>query len=57
MSTTTRIERIVCPKCKRAQDAKIVFEDWMPFPCYAHDCTGCGYIILESEWEQVKEEA
>ena len=46
-------DRIRCPKCKTIQGAVITFEDWMPFPCYVHNCTDCGYIIMESEWDSI----
>jgi len=51
---STRTETIICPKCEHEQKAEIQFEDWMPFPCYVHECTNCGYIITESEWEPVR---
>lgn len=46
-------EKIRCPKCERVQWAMVVFEMWMPFPAYAHECEGCKYQITESEWDRV----
>ena len=44
------MERIVCPKCEKAQDA--IVEHTHPFWSYVHNCA-CGYTILESEWDRV----
>lgn len=46
-------EAIECPACKLKQFATVEFEEWMPFPAYVHECVGCKYIIMESEWTQV----
>jgi len=43
-------EAIVCPNCQSVQDALIVFDLGLPFPCYVHTCSDCGRVILESEW-------
>ena len=45
--------KIVCTECNSIQDA--VIEDAWPFPIYVHTCTSCGYIIMESEWNEVKQ--
>jgi hypothetical protein len=50
-----RVETIKCPKCGVVQQAQVVFEKWMPFPAYVHECAVCGYTITESEWERVEE--
>ena len=42
--------KIICPECNSIQDA--VIEDAWPFPIYVHKCTGCEYIIMESEWNE-----
>lgn len=46
---------ISCPECQTVQKAAIVFDDRHPWPIYVHDCIGCGYTIMESEWNEVKE--
>ena len=53
--TVVRVEQIKCVQCGLVQPARVVMEDWMPFPCYVHDCTGCGYTIMESEWDRQPE--
>lgn len=45
------IETIKCPSCGRIQQARV--EHTVPWWSYAHICD-CGYSILESEWERVK---
>ena len=52
-SEERRMETIRCPECRQHQDAEIVFQEWMPFPAYAHQCVYCEYWITESEWETV----
>lgn len=49
---------IICPGCNQPQRATI---DTYAIPGtdyvidgYAHECT-CGYLITESEWEEVEE--
>lgn len=44
-------ENIVCPECDREQLATV--EHTFPFFTYIHECVGCGYTIMESEWEKV----
>lgn len=46
-------DEIRCPKCGTVQSA-IVAHTW-PHWSYVHTCVGCGYIIMESEWEVVDE--
>ena len=48
----TRQERIVCPDCGLAQEATVEHYDDEPWPRWIRDCVGCGYTIMESEWEQ-----
>jgi uncharacterized Zn finger protein len=45
---TTHTEKIRCPECKTEQEAKVLHT--FPFYSYVHECTECGYIIMESEW-------
>jgi len=45
-------ERIICPSCHKEQVATV--EHTWPFYSYVHFCE-CGYTIMESEWEKVKE--
>lgn len=47
-------ETIICPECESEQRA-IVEHTW-PWWSYVHICTECNYIILESEWNEVKKE-
>ncbi len=46
-------EAIKCPNCQLKQFATVIFYDNMPFPDYVHNCKGCAYTIMESEWDQV----
>jgi uncharacterized Zn finger protein len=43
--------KIICNECDSIQDA--VVEDCWPFPIYVHRCTNCGYINMESEWNEL----
>lgn len=46
---------IVCPNCNREQGAAVergVTDIW---PIFAHVCIDCGYMITESEWEEVED--
>lgn len=47
---TLFIDRIVCPQCKLLQTALVTHTKGHPWPTYIHVCTGCGYVIMESEW-------
>ena len=51
MTYPNHVERIKCPNCGRVQYATV--HESIPFNIYVHECTGCGYIIMESEWVQV----
>ena len=44
-------EVIKCPVCGTIQLAEIIRN--LPFDIYIHDCSFCGYTIMESEWEVV----
>ena len=46
---------IECPECGFIQPA-VVNCNTAPFNTYIHDCNHCGYLIQESEWNEVKEE-
>lgn len=46
-------ETIKCPKCERVQTAQVTRRAEDPFPVYLHECEQCGYVIMESEWEEV----
>lgn len=43
---------IKCPECKTIQGA--IVENSMPFATFIHICEKCDYVIMESEWEEVK---
>jgi len=47
---------IECPECGFIQPA-VVNCNTAPFNTYIHDCKHCGYLIQESEWNEVKETA
>jgi len=44
------IQKIICPECYAIQEA--IIKGTFPYPTYIHKCNNCGYIIMESEWEQ-----
>ena len=44
-------ECIKCPACGLLQRAMV--EHTIPFSSYVHECTECGAIITESDWEKV----
>ena len=41
---------IKCPECGRIQKAEVTAG--YPWNIYVHHCE-CGYIITESEWEEI----
>lgn len=45
-------EMICCPDCNTIQAA--IVEIAIPFGSYVHECVNCKYIIMESEWNEVK---
>lgn len=45
--------QIQCPRCDLVQQAAIHFYAADPFPSLVHTCITCGYVIMESEWEEV----
>jgi ribosomal protein S27E len=46
---TSHFEDIICPGCGGVENAEV--EHTWPWWAYVHTCTGCGYVIMESEWE------
>jgi hypothetical protein len=46
-------QTIICPECAKIQEAEVVWYRGDPSPYYTHTCIGCGYEILESEWNEV----
>lgn len=49
-------EAIICPNCEMAQMAEDVLYEGAPFWAKVHRCVGCGYYIMESEWETATDE-
>ena len=50
----TYSETIICPECELQQSATVEIVDvGIPMPSCVHTCTGCGYVIMESEWNEV----
>ena len=41
-------EEIECPECGKRQQATVLHT--FPWFSYVHDCVGCKYTIMESEW-------
>lgn len=50
----SHIETIKCPNCGSIENAQV--EHTQPFYNYTHQCSKCGYIITESEWEKIREQ-
>ena len=50
-------ETIVCPECNAIEHATVMHT--VPWYSYVHECTKCGYIVMESDWTlaEPKEEA
>jgi ribosomal protein S27E len=48
MKTETHTEEIRCPECGLVQFATV--DHTFPWWTYIHDCLGCGYTIMESDW-------
>lgn len=46
------LEKIKCPDCSCVQDGEVMHT--FPFWTYIHQCTGCGYTIMESEWNLIQ---
>ena len=45
-------EFVICPRCESVQNAAVL-HTW-PWHIMVHDCTKCGYTIMESEWQRVE---
>gem|GEM_PF-1666702 len=39
--------KIICPNCESIESASIE---------YFHECSNCGYIITDSDWQEVENE-
>ena len=39
--------KIICPNCESIESASIE---------YFHECSNCGYIITDSDWQEVEDE-
>jgi len=46
------VQRIKCPECEHIQLA-IVEQSW-PWWVFLHECEKCGYIIMESDWNEIE---
>lgn len=44
-------EKIICPECQLIQTA--IVEHTFPWWSYVHNCFGCKYVIMESEWQKL----
>ena len=44
-------EEIECPECGTRQIATV--QHVLPWWAYVHECTKCGYVIMESEWKTI----
>lgn len=51
--TITQTDYIVCPECGKTCKATVQYGPM--FPIFIHDCEHCGYIIMESEWQLIKD--
>jgi len=47
-------EQIRCPECGSIETATV--ETTPLWNVYVHECLACGYVIMESEWETIKDE-
>lgn len=43
---------IKCPSCDTVQGA--IVKHTIPFGTFIHKCIKCEYLIMESEWDEVK---
>lgn len=41
---------IICPECETSQPATVLHT--FPYFSYVHTCVKCGYVIMESEWNE-----
>jgi C4-type Zn-finger protein len=58
MKADTTIKTVIqCPECNAIQEAKVEKGNEYPyFNAYIHTCNTCGYVIMESEWDEVKDD-
>ncbi len=49
------IKIIQCPECGKVQKAVVSFAPLIGWGDYIHECESCAFLIMESEWEEVKE--
>lgn len=50
---TEKYVEIRCPQCGHIQKARV--RKTLPFYTYVCICKKCGYVITESEWDEVKQ--
>jgi len=48
--------KIYCPSCEFITTGEIEGCENFPFNSYFAECHTCGYLITESEWNEVKEQ-
>ena len=48
-------ETIRCPECGHDQEAAVTWDRRDPWPIRVKNCETCKYIIIESEWEVIRE--
>lgn len=53
MGLRFRTVNIRCPCCGMVQETQVEWADKYPWPFYVQECEACGYVITESEWEEV----
>lgn len=47
---------IICPRCGVVQVATAVLYEGSTWYAYVHECIGCKYVIMESEWQEATDE-
>ena len=56
MKKITRIDTIIYPQCGYIQEVELEEPEAYPYwYSLVHDCVDCGYTIMESEWDTVRE--
>lgn len=48
-------EKIICPECKSIETATVLHT--FPWATFIHECSKCKYVIMESEWEKLKQKS
>lgn len=46
--------KIKCPECGSIELAAENYTT-VPFPVFLHECQKCGFVIMESDWDRIKE--